>query len=104
VNAREQAARRDELVRQRERQRLAEHYAKRRAVKAKQLTVKQRQAARLWAEGYTHREIAKQFGVSKYTITDRLTAAQRKLGLEPSGATQRDRRRLRAALYLEESA
>lgn len=104
MNAREQAAARDQAARRRvaatvHRLELeADRYRARIArLERDRLTLKQREGLTLWADGRTLREVARELGISKTAARWRVTMGQANLGLE-AGGTLRDRRLARAAL------
>ena len=62
------------------------------------LTRPQRQAAQLWADGYTFREIGDRLGVTKNAVKDRVFRARWRLGVPPGTPTAEARREIRARL------
>ena len=62
------------------------------------LTRPQRQAAELWAAGYTFAEIGGRFGITKNAVKDRVCRARWRLGIPPGTPTAEARREIRARL------
>ena len=62
------------------------------------LTAAQREAAQLWADGYTYREIAARIGITKTAVKDRVMRARWRLAIPRGTPTAEARREVRARL------
>lgn len=65
-----------------------------------EVTARQRELAEMWANGYTHEEVGRTFGITARTSKAAVATVRYKLGLKSRGVgnTQIDRRELKEAL------